>query len=73
MVTDMSAANQAVITAAIPMENARTAKNNALYDVPGCLFDLMQLVKAYYRAAFGATSPPIQQIAGLEFKKPGKR
>ena len=66
----MELKNQEVIDTLTPVQNARTARNAALYDDPTSIYELQKLVKAYVKGAFGASSPQYKQISGLEFTKP---
>ncbi len=68
---DMAAANQSVIDAAVPKDNARTSKNEALYDAPDSLFERLKLLKSYLKAAFGADAPEYKAVSGLQIIKPG--
>ncbi len=70
MVAGMAEANQEVITAAVPSDNGRIAKNDALYNNPDSLFERLKKVKEYFKAIFGAGSPEYRQISGLAIKKP---
>jgi hypothetical protein len=65
---DLSAKNTAVINAAVPLTNARIARNNVLYAPITGVVDISVDVKAYVKSVFGATSPQFKAISRLEFK-----
>jgi len=69
LLTDLKAKNTAVITATIPLSNARISRNDILYKELSGLVDIAQDVKSYVKSIFGATSPQYKQVSGLEFKR----
>ena len=60
--------NAAVISAAIPLSNARLSRNNVLYNDNTGLVDVAQDIKAYIKSVFGASAPQYKQISKLTFK-----
>jgi hypothetical protein len=58
--------NTAVIDAQIALSNARTTRNNLLYDG---IYDSAKRVKKYVKGAFGFQSPAYNQIRSLRFIK----
>ncbi len=68
--TDLKTKNAAVISATIPLSNARIARNVVMYkDITG-MFDLAADVKTYVKSVYGATSPQYKQISKIKFTKP---
>ena len=65
---DMKTKNNAVITAEVPLSNARIARNNVLYAENTGLYDIALKVKMYISSVFGITSPQYKQIKNLKFK-----
>ena len=68
--TDLKAKNQAVITAEVPLNNARIARNDTLYKKDTGMVDVALDVKTYIKSVFGATSPQYKKISGIKFTKP---
>jgi hypothetical protein len=67
---ELNAKNTAVVNAAIPLSNARMARNDVLYkDLTG-LVDIASDVKKYIKSVFGATSSQYKQVGGLKFTRP---
>jgi hypothetical protein len=67
---ELNAKNTAVVNAAIPLSNARMARNDVLYkDLTG-LVDIASDVKTYIKSVFGATSSQYKQVGGLKFTRP---
>ncbi|MEI8047156.1 MAG: hypothetical protein WCI92_07240 [Bacteroidota bacterium] len=65
---DLSAKNAAVITATIPLSNARITRNDVLYKPNAGLVDIAMDVKTYIKSVFGASSPQYKQVSALAFK-----
>ncbi len=61
--------NQAVVSAAVALANARLQRNNALYADEVGLVAVALDVKLYVRSVFGASSPSYKLISGITFKK----
>ena len=68
--TDLKTKNQAVITAEVPLNNARIARNDTLYKKDTGMVDVALDVKTYIKSVFGATSPQYKKISGIKFTKP---
>jgi DNA repair exonuclease SbcCD ATPase subunit len=66
---DIKAKNLAVISAEIPLNNARIARNDIMYKENVGLFDIALDIKTYIKSVYGATSPQFKQISGLRFSK----
>ncbi|MCE5345932.1 MAG: hypothetical protein LLG13_06545 [Bacteroidales bacterium] len=67
---ELKTKNDAVVNAAIPLSNARIARNNVLYkDITG-MIDVAYDVKAYVKSVFGANSSQYKQIGSLKFTRP---
>lgn len=64
---DLQAKNQAVRTVTTAAGNARTTRNQILYDQQTGLVAVAQLVKKYVKSVFGADSPQYRQISDLQF------
>ena len=60
--------NSAVLSAAIPLSNARLMRNNVLYKTDTGLVDTAMDAKFYIKSLFGATSPEYKQVSKLEFR-----
>ncbi|MBN2521567.1 MAG: hypothetical protein JXB17_13730 [Bacteroidales bacterium] len=69
LLKDLKTKNDAANEAAIPLSNARIARNNILYNNGSGLVDIALNVKAYVKSLFGVKSPQYRQISGLEFKR----
>jgi len=67
ILTNMKAANTAVINAYTPLSNTRIERNNVLYQAETGLVDIAAGVKKYVKSVFGATNPQYKQISGLKF------
>jgi hypothetical protein len=70
MYNDLKAKNSAVVTASIPLTNARIARNDILYKELTGLVDVASDVKTYIKSVFGATSSQYRQVSGLKFTRP---
>ena len=68
----LKAANTDVNDAAVPLSNARIARDVQLYTEGAGLVDLAGLVKKYVKSVYGADSLQFKQISKLEFKKDKK-
>ena len=68
MLADMQAKNAAAATASIQAANARTARNQVLYNDENGIIALANLVKKYVKSVFGADSPQYKQLTALKFK-----
>jgi len=67
--SELNTRNTAVITAEVPLSNARIARNEVLYTDTTGLVDIALTVKNYIKAVFGATSPQYKQISKLKFTR----
>lgn len=67
---DLKAKNAAVVSATVPLSNARISRNEILYKTNTGLVDIAFDVKVYVKSVFGATSPQYKQISKLKFTKP---
>ena len=70
VLTDLKAKNTAVITAEVPLNNARIARNDVLYKTNTGLVDIALDVKTYIKSVFGATSPQYKKISKIKFTNP---
>jgi hypothetical protein len=59
--------NQAVLTARNNTENARIARNKALYTDPNSLFNVAASIKNYIKYVYDAKSPEYKQISKIAF------
>ena len=66
---EMSARNAAVNGTDAPLDQARMARNAAFFDPENGLLVVVQQIKAYVKAIFGAKSAEFKQISGLRFPK----
>jgi hypothetical protein len=64
---DLKQKNTDVVTAAIPLSNARIARNQILYKANTGLVDISVDTKTYIKSLFGATSPQYRQVSKLTF------
>lgn len=69
LLEELRTKNNAVVTAKIPVSNARIARDNVLYSDGAGLVDKALNVKAYIKSIYGSSSPQFHQISGLEFKR----
>ena len=67
---DLKIKNSAVITAAIPLSNARITRDDVLYKENIGLVDIALDSKLYVKSVFGTSSPQYKQISGLKFTRP---
>jgi hypothetical protein len=67
--TGLKQKNTAVLTAAVPLKNARITRNGILYKELTGLVDVASDVKSYVKSVFGADSPQFRQIGGLKFTR----
>ena len=65
---DLKTKNAAVVTATIPLSNARISRNDILYKTNTGLVDIAFDTKTYIKSLYGATSPQYKQISKLAFK-----
>jgi hypothetical protein len=63
----LSTKNKAVITANMPLSNARIERNKLLYSENEGLIDIANGVKSYIKSIFGAASPQYKQLTNLKF------
>jgi hypothetical protein len=63
----LSAKNKAVITAYMPLSNARIERNKLLYSENEGMIDIANGVKSYIKSIFGAASPQYKQLSNLKF------
>ena len=66
---DLKTKNSAVLTALVPISNARISRNDILYKATTGLVDIAFSVKSYIKSLFGATSPQFKQISKLTFSR----
>jgi len=66
---EMSARTSAVNGTKAPLKMARDARDEALFDEENGLLVVVQQIKAYVKAMFGAKSAEFKQISGLYFAK----
>lgn len=66
--TELKAANTAVINAATAGSNSRIARNEELYHPRTGLIATAVSVKKYIKSVYGATSPQYKQVSGIRFK-----
>ncbi len=71
-ITDMEAANQAVIDTATAVSNARINRNTLLFADPDGLVPIAGDVKVYLRSIFKVSSPEYKQVSKLQFRKATK-
>jgi hypothetical protein len=62
---DLSSKNLDVVTAAVPLTNARIVRDQVLYTPLTGVIDISVDVKTYVKSVFGATSPQYKAISGL--------
>jgi len=65
--TDLKTKNTAVLTAEVPISNARITRNDVLYKANTGLTDVAADVKAYIKSLYGAGSPQYKQVSKLAF------
>lgn len=65
---DLKAKNAAVVTATVPLSNARISRNDILYKPNVGIVDIALDTKTYIKSVFGASSPQYKQISKLAFK-----
>jgi DNA repair exonuclease SbcCD ATPase subunit len=65
---DLSSKNAAVISATVPLNNARISRDQVLYTPLTGIVDISVDVKTYVKSIFGATSPQYKLISKLELK-----
>jgi hypothetical protein len=68
LLLELTAKNEAAVTAATPLKNARLSRNIVLYKSKSGLVDNAINAKTYIKSVFGATSPQFKQVANLEFR-----
>ena len=64
---DLTAKNNAVNTAFVPLSQARALRDQLLYQGENSVVNVAQRVKAYVKGALGPDSHLFQQIKGLRF------
>ncbi len=67
--TEMKSLNDNVGTILAPIENARIARNELLYDKETGLVDTALACKKYVRGAFGKSSAEAKQVGGIMFRR----
>jgi hypothetical protein len=65
--SDLKTKNDAVVTAATQLSNARISRNIILYKPLTGLVDTAMDAKTYIKSVYGATSPQLKQVAKLDF------
>jgi len=68
----MKTANDNIGTILAPVENARIARNHALYDPRTGMLDVAAAAKAYVQGLFGATTAEAKTVTGIRFTRPKK-
>ncbi|MFA5012270.1 MAG: hypothetical protein WC644_10010 [Ignavibacteria bacterium] len=68
----MKALNDGIGEILAPIENARTARDTALYADKTGIIDISLACKDYVQGAFGASSPEAKMVRGLEFTRKKK-
>lgn len=68
---DLKSKNAAVKDAAVPLTNARIARDEILYKPGTGLVDTAADVKTYLKSLFGASSPQFKSVSRLAFKTIG--
>ena len=66
---NMKSLNDNIGTILAPVENARIARNKALYDEGTGMIDVALACKKYVRGAFGKTSPEAKLIGSIKFTR----
>ena len=66
---DLNAKNHAVVATEATLNNARIARNEALYKEHVGMVDVALDAKTYIKSLFGATSPQYKKIGSLQFAK----
>ena len=69
LAVDLRAKNTACNNAKVAIDNARMARNRALYEPLTGLVDVALDAKTYIKSLFGATSPEYKLIGKIEFTK----
>ncbi len=67
---DIEAKNNAVSATFVPLNNARTLRDERLYIGENNLCNLAGMIKAYVKAVHGSTSQIFKTINALSFKRP---
>ncbi|MXV53084.1 hypothetical protein GS399_19105 [Pedobacter sp. HMF7647] len=67
LIERLKAANTAVIQSANALANARDQRDTVLYGDTG-IYNVVNLVKAYLKSAFGTDSPTYKQVTALHFR-----
>jgi hypothetical protein len=67
--TDLETKNNAVSTTFVPLNNARSVRDDLLYSGAECLCNLAAMVKAYVKAIHGTTSQTYKTVNALSFKR----
>ena len=70
VLNDLKAKNSAVMSAEVPLNNSRIARNDVLYKENTGLVDIALDVKTYIKSVYGATSPQYKKISKVKFTKP---
>lgn len=69
LTADLTDKNTEVSKSYTKVSNARIARNKTLYTEAESLVETANDVKKYIKSVFGATSPEVAQVKGLEFRK----
>ena len=69
LAVDLRAKNTACNNAKVAIDNARMARNRALYTPLTGLVDVALDAKTYIKSLFGSTSPEYKQVAKIDFTK----
>ena len=69
LAVDLRAKNTACNNAKVAIDNARMARNRALYKPLTGLVDVALDAKTYVKSLFGSTSPEYKQVAKIDFTK----
>jgi hypothetical protein len=69
LIADMRAKNEAVITAAAKLQNARLGRDAALYTPGTGVVALAEAIKNYTKSVYGNPSPQLNRLNKLQFTK----
>lgn len=67
--TQMETANNNIGGILAPAEQARVARNHAMYDEGTGMVDIAQRCKKYVKGVFGANAPETKLVSGIKFKR----
>lgn len=70
---EMKMRNDSIGTIIAPVENARIARDTALYDLETGMLTLAKGCKNYVKSVYGASAPQTKTVAGIKFTRPKKQ